>query len=336
MSASLYLGADIGGTKIDTVLTDGAGEMLAHRRVPTPAQDGPVAVLDALVATLSELRALAPAGRTVARAGIGTHGVVSHPEGSIAVASQALPGWTGTPLRQIVSERLDLPVVVDNDVNVLAYGELALGAGRGHRDLLFLTVGTGVGGAVITDGNIVRGQHGSGGEIGHAPSSAAAGLPCSCGAVGHLDSIASGTAIRRAYAEATHTGPGTSTGTLDRGPDTSEIVALATKGDPIARQVVTNAAHALGEAIGGLVSVLDPALVVVAGGMASSGSIFWDPLRNAARASTLPLLRGIDIVGSHLGTAAAARGAAALAKNETPRSTDTTETIQESSWKSVS
>ncbi|MYS24296.1 glucokinase, partial [Streptomyces sp. DvalAA-14] len=307
MSPSLYLGADIGGTKIDAVLTDEAGEPLAQRRVLTPAQQGPRAVLDAVVAALAELRALAPADATVRGAGIGTHGVVTYPEGVVAAASQALPGWTGTPLREAVADRLGLPVFVDNDVNVLAYGELALGAGRGHRDLVFVTVGTGVGGAVIAGGQIVRGRHGSGGEVGHAPSAAAAGLPCSCGATGHLDAIASGTAIQRAYAEAA---------ALAAGPGTSRIMELAALGDPIARQVVGVAAGALGEAIAGLVSVLDPALVIVAGGVAASGATFWDPMRHAVRTSTLPLLREVRMVRPGLGQAGAALGAAALARDE--------------------
>ncbi|WP_049579803.1 ROK family protein [Streptomyces sp. SBT349] len=302
MSAPLYLGADIGGTKIEAVLATADGAVTGHRRVPTPAREGRDAVLRALLSTLRDLRAGAPPGTRVHGIGLGTHGVVSHPEGAVATASDALPGWTGTPLRRLTEEAFGVPVVVDNDVNVLAHGEMLLGAGRGHRDLLFVNVGTGIGGAVIVGGHLVRGRHGSGGELGHAPSPAARGLPCSCGGSGHLDTVASGTAIERLHAEA-------------GGPRLTavEITRLAERGDPLGRRTLAAAAGALGEAVGGLVSVLDPALVVIGGGVASAGAAYWDPLRSAVRGATLPLLRDITLTTPRLDHAAAARGAAALA-----------------------
>ncbi|WP_406003329.1 ROK family protein [Streptomyces sp. NBC_00829] len=302
MNDLLHLGADIGGTKTEAVLTAADGTVLAHRRVATPALDGPDAVLATVTETLRRLRDRAGRAARIEGIGLGTHGIVSHPDGTVTHASQALPGWTGTPLRRAVEDSLGLPVVVDNDVNTLAFAEMTLGAGAGHHNLLFVTVGTGIGGAVITGGNLLRGSHGSGGELGHAPSAAAAGLPCSCGGTGHLDTVASGTAIARAY----HHSSG-------RPLDTRQIADLASAADPHAQHVLAAAASALGEAIGGLVSVLDPDLVVVAGGVASSGPCWWDPLRTAARAATLPPLSGITITGPRLTHAAAARGAAALA-----------------------
>ncbi|KRV49075.1 hypothetical protein AQ490_22475, partial [Wenjunlia vitaminophila] len=302
MTGPLHLGADIGGTKIEGVLVAADGTVLAHHRVPTPAREGRDAVLGALLTLLAELRGHAPAGLPVVGVGLGTHGVVSHHDGVVTLASGALPGWTGTPLRRAVEEELGLPVVVDNDVNVLAYAEMAFGAGQGHQDLLFVTVGTGVGGAVITDGRLLRGEHGSGGELGHAPVAAAAGLPCSCGAEGHLDAVASGTAIARAY---------TAAGGAEL--STSQIARRAAEGDPRAQTALAVAGSALGEAVGGLVSVLDPALVVIGGGVASCGDHWWEPLRRGVRAAALPLLRDVPLRRPRLTRAAAARGAAALA-----------------------
>ncbi|MCH0564840.1 MULTISPECIES: ROK family protein [unclassified Streptomyces] len=306
MTPPLYLGADVGGTKTEGVLVTGDGTVLGHRRVPTPAREGSHAVLRALTNMLTELRHAARGGPVTA-VGVGTHGVVSHHDGVVAQASGALPGWTGTPLRAAVEQHLGLPTVVDNDVNMQAYAEIALGAGQGRRSLLFVTVGTGVGGAVIAEGRLLRGEHGSGGELGHAPSAAAAGLPCSCGAEGHLDAIASGTAIAREWARAGR-----------EEADVRRISDLAAEGDRRAQAVLATAGGALGESIGGLVSVLDPSLVVVGGGVAMCGDHWWQPLRRAARASALPLLADVPITGPQLTHAGAARGAAALAARTFP------------------
>ena len=315
-TSDVVVGVDVGGTKIAAAAVDADGSCGPIWTFPTPAAAGPAAVLDAIAeAVRAVARELGVAPRAV---GIGTAGVVDVDRGVIISATSVLPGWTGTAVGEQTRRRLtDLvpggpAVFVENDVDAHAAGEAWRGAARGTRSALLVAVGTGVGGAIVLDGRPWRGAHHLAGEIGHMPVPGAEGLPCPCGRLGHLEAIGAGPALHRLY--------------LARGGDpacanTRELVALAEAGDEIAVRAIRDSATALGRAIAGVATVLDPEVVVLGGGMAGAGALWWSAVDAAVRAEVVDALQGLPIRPAELAGAAplvgAARGAWALTGEQT-------------------
>ncbi|GAB2482819.1 ROK family protein [Promicromonospora xylanilytica] len=300
----VVVGVDLGGTKTAAATVSASGEVGTVRTVPTPAGAGPEAVLDA-VATLVRT-VLADAGAGTAGVGIGTAGVVDVARGTIVSATDTFPGWPGTDVAGGVRDRLAArgaaPLVfVENDVDAHAAGESWLGAAAGARSVLLVAVGTGVGGAVVLDGRPLRGAHHLAGELGHMPVPGADGLPCTCGRPGHLEAVAAGPAIHRRYL---------ALGGDPAARDTRDVVARAQRDDALADRVVRESATALGRAIAGLVTVLDPEIVVVGGGVAGSGDPWWSALDLALRAEVVDVLVDLPLRRAALGPAAAIIGAA--------------------------
>ena len=318
----LVVGLDLGGTKMAAALVGADGALQGPvASCPTPAHDGPAAMLDSISVLVQEVVA-ASARRAPARAvpitavGIGTAGVVDVERGTILSATDAITGWAGTSVAAGVRERLaaaglgELPVHVENDVDAYAAGEAWLGAGVGAEVVLMVAVGTGVGGALVIEGRTRRGAHHVAGEIGHVPVPGAQGEPCTCGRPGHLEGVAAGPQIHRRY--------------LAKGgdpdvPDAREVERRAAAGDRIAQGVYRDSAACLGRALAGLVTVIDPDVVVVSGGLARAGDLWWGPLRRTFAAEIIDPLASIKIIPATLGTTApivgAARGALALAEN---------------------
>ena len=318
--AGPVVGVDLGGTKIAAALVDADGALLGPvSRTPTPAREGPRAVLDAvasLVTGVVEAGArTGPGARPAPTAvGIGSAGIIDAERGVVVSATDAITGWPGTDIAGGVAGRLlaagaaprDVLVHVDNDVNAYAAGEAWIGAGAGAASLLMVAVGTGVGGAVVLDGRIHHGARFLAGEMGHMPSGPAGAEPCTCGRPGHLQAVAAGPQIARRYREATGaTGVSGAQG----------VERLADAGDTVARRVYREAAVALGEAIAAVVTVLDPERVIVSGGLARSGEVWWGPLRETVRAEVLDLVAAdLEIVPAALGTTAPIVGAAHQAR----------------------
>jgi glucokinase len=192
------IGIDIGGTKIAALLVRGDGAVLARGSVPAPAALGGAAMADAAAGLARTLAAEADV--PLAAAGVGAAGVIDHETGTIRAASATFVGWAGFPLADELEARLGVPVRVENDVNAFLLGEAAA-VGRTERDVLGVMLGTGVGGALLIDGELHHGPHGAAGEIGHTPGYSQ--LVCTCGQVGHLETLASGTSIALRYQERT-------------------------------------------------------------------------------------------------------------------------------------
>ncbi|MFJ1585986.1 ROK family protein [Streptomyces sp. NPDC088197] len=303
---TLLAGVDIGGTKTAAALVTPEGVLLDRATLPTPARQGPAAVLD------TAARAVTLLGRPVDAVGVGSAGVIDPGTGRVRSATSALPGWGGTDLRGLLAARLGLPVGVDNDVNAHALGEYWRGAAAGHACVLLLTVGTGVGGCVLIDGRVHHGAGGAAGEAGHLPVPAAAGLPCPCGGVGHVEAAASGPAMTAAYRELAGARPGHGTGAA---PATLRLVnSRAQDGDPTALTVLRAGATALGEAVGGLVNVLAPDLVLLGGGVSRCGPVWWDTLRTTVASHLVPAVAGTPLRAGSLGDDAALYGAALLGR----------------------
>ncbi|RKN15779.1 ROK family protein [Micromonospora musae] len=300
MTGPAVVGLDIGGTKTVAVLVDRDGTVQDRRRASTPARSGPRAVLDTAARLAADLLPAAGGGPV----GVGTAGTVDPTTGVIRYATDSLPGWTGTPVADALAERLGRRVRVGNDVHAAALGECWSGAGRGDGHLLLVAVGTGLGGAMVRAGRLDAGARGAAGAVGHLPVPGAEGLRCGCGRYGHLEAIASGTGLAAAYAART--------GERCTG---RQVAERAASGDPAARAVLDRAGEALGAALAGLVALLDPATVLLAGGAAES----LRPAATAAYAAELPpAWADVPLRLAALGEDAVAVGAARLALAEQP------------------
>lgn len=299
------VGVDLGGTKIAAALVDDDGSVSLRRSTSTPSTEGASRVVDecaALVtAVLADARA---AGRNVERIGIGAAGVIDSATATVISATDTVVGWRGTELGRELAERVALPVHVLNDVHAHAVGESWIGAGRGARSILLITVGTGIGGALVVGGEVLVGAHGFGGHLGHVAAPEAEDLPCTCGGSGHLEAIASGPALLEEYVR--HGGAAIASG--------REVFERAERGDDrLAVEVSHRAATAVGRALGGFVNTFDPDTVILGGGVARPGTTWWDRVVDAAAAETLLPLERYPIVPPQLGDDSAIVGGARFA-----------------------
>ncbi|GAA3977121.1 ROK family protein [Streptomyces marokkonensis] len=291
------IGLDLGGTKIAAALVGTDGTVLARRTLPTPATSGADAVLDALA---QAARAVWAPG--AAAIGVAAAGVIDPAAGTVTSATDTIRGWAGTALATGLATRTGLPVACDNDVRAAAATELAgLGA---DGTFVYAAVGTGVGGAVAAGGRMLHGAAGIAGHLGHLPSPEATGLPCTCGATGHLEAIAAGPAITAHYGRIS----GESADRLQT------VAERAAHGDAHARSAITLGARAVGRALGGLANALGPHRVVVAGGVPGIGAPYWEALCAAFAAELMLPLRALRPAAPNGGADAAVLGAAELTR----------------------
>ena len=302
------VGVDLGGTKTAAGVVAEDGSVLLTEQIPTLNRDGGEAILDATATLIASLIERAAAlGAIVEAVGVGSAGVINAAEGTVISATDAILGWSGTAITAGLTARLGLPSAVVNDVHAHALGEAWHGAGKGANTALMVAFGTGVGGSFVINGQPVLGAHFVGGHVGHFASPLAvyrgAPLPCSCGHEGHVEAIASGPAIHAAYLR---------NGGSASLPDTRAVFDSARAGDDLALSVIAIAAAAAGQAVGGLINILDPAVVVVSGGLADGGDLWWDAMEAALRAELLTPLTAVPVVRASLGNTAAIVGAASL------------------------
>ncbi|MFS0839756.1 ROK family protein [Paenibacillus sp. 1P03SA] len=302
----IAIGVDIGGTKINAGLVTREGGVLHTVSLGTMAGTARTEdrVLQAVETLMAEASA-ASAGRACAGIGVGSAGQIDWAAGSVRSASDLIPGYAGTPLRRILEQRFGLPVVVDNDVNVLALTERLLGAGRGSSSFVCLALGTGVGGAVVADGRLLHGAWGGGGELGHL-SVDFNGPACLCGGRGCLEQYASGTSIARRMREKL-----AGYGLPDEGIDTREVFARWKSGDAVAAEVMEETLAALGSAVASLIHALNPELIVIGGGVAEAGDDLFEGVRREAAQRTMPSMwKGVRIEPAYRGNWSGMIGAA--------------------------
>ncbi|GAA1733393.1 ROK family glucokinase [Aeromicrobium alkaliterrae] len=315
MPERLAVGIDIGGTKIAAGVVDEDGRILARRRRSTPTTDSEL-VLTAIAELTEELRAEYP----VKAVGIGAAGFIDESQSTVMFSPHL--AWRNEPLRDRVARRTRLPVLVDNDANTSAWAEWRFGAAQNVPDVVTVTLGTGIGGAIVIDGQPYRGAHGMAGEFGHqqvVPD----GQPCECGNRGCWEQYASGRVLtRRAAAEVE---AGTPAGArlleLARLDDTAlvdgtHVTRLAAAGDPTALEWIAEVGHWLGVGLANLAASIDPGLFVIGGGVSDADEMLLAPAR-AAHADQL-VGRGFRsearIVRAHLGPDAGLVGAADMAR----------------------
>ncbi len=305
-SKKFILGADVGGTNIKTVLVDGRGEILAAVKRPTLGRRGRDALIERLVLTLKDtVKKSGAAMRDVAGAGIGFASPLDPGKGMVFNPPN-LPGWSNVPLRDILMQKLKMPVSLDNDANLVALGEHWKGAGRGARCLVCLTLGTGVGGGIVLEGRIWHGAGGIAGEIGHM-TLVRNGRRCACGNKGCLEAYASaqGLVLRmQELLKKRKVGKG--------GKITPENIGKwARSGDKLANQAIKDTGVILGVAIASIANILNPDVVVLGGGVSNLGGYLFDPVREEVKKRAFPkAVEELKIVKAELGDSAGALGAA--------------------------
>jgi glucokinase len=311
----LAIGIDIGGTKILGALVDESGKILFEERVPSPAQDPDkmVEVVVALIKSITE-----KATEVIVGVGVAAAGFIDADQSTILYAPNL--NWRHEPLRERLQALVPHKVVIENDANAAGWAEYKFGAGRGAKDMVMLTLGTGVGGAVIADYKLRRGGFGIGGELGHVKV-VQDGKQCGCGRKGCVEQYASGTAVLKAAKKlASSDGPaGRRLRELKEqaGELNGHLVYQALlEGDQGARQVVAEAGDYLGQAMGTITAVLDPQIYVIGGGLSEAGELILEPIRQAF-SKELPA-RGFrpeaKVVAARFSNQAGVIGAADLAR----------------------
>lgn len=282
------LGIDIGGTKIRMGVIDESGQILFEEQIPTR-----IPLYPYLEENVLRVLALRP---DISAIGVGTHGFVDPKQGKVIYAAETLPGWTGTPVKEWLEKATGMRVEVENDANVVALAEAKFGAARGLSRVVFLTLGTGLGGGVIWDGKLLSGgPHGGAAELGHMilyPN----GVKCACGRLGCSEMYVSGTALRRRIKEA---------GLTITPPEL--FVNAAT--DPAAKKVVEEFTADLALVISSLQAAFDMEMVIIGGGVSEAADLWMDSLQQQLKPV---LLNPLDIEVARFENDAGILGAALL------------------------
>jgi glucokinase len=299
--ARTVLAADVGASHVRVALTDLNGEVLSERRAEKPVAEGPEAVLGYVVESGKKL--LAESGRPESRlagVGIGLPGPVEHATGR-PVKPPIMPGWDGFDVVGFVQRTLPVPVLVDNDVNIMALGERAAYWPE-VDDLLFIKVATGIGSGIISSGQLQRGADGTAGDLGHVRVARGADVVCRCGNVGCLEALASGGAVARFLAA--------------QGLEaqaSADVVGLAANGNLAAIQALRQAGRDIGEVLATCVNLLNPSVIVLGGSMAAAGDHIMAGVREVVYHRSPPLATtNLRIVLSRAGERAAVMGASQL------------------------
>jgi glucokinase len=309
------VGIDIGGTKVLGGVVDETGALIKRARRDTPAEGG-VALTQAIADVALELMK----DSEIESVGVSVAAFISADRKTI-LATPNIKDWNGVNLDYELTSRIGLPVVIENDANSAAWGEFKFGAGRGKENILMLTVGTGIGGGIVVNSNLLRGSFGIAAEIGHlriVPN----GLLCGCGAYGCFEQYGSGTALLRHAREAIQAHPDRASNILNRGDGSIEgvkgsaITAAAGDGDELALSIFETTGDYIGAGIASLAVILDPEAVVIGGGVIDAGDILLNPIRTGME-KYMPFAGKHphpQIIGAQLGNEAGLVGVADLAR----------------------
>jgi glucokinase len=304
------IGVDLGGTKMAVGVVDSDQKIRYQGREPSTGLSE-----EKLIEELAEeLREAKEARPDVLAAGLGIPATIDRARG-LAIQAVNLT-IADVPIRDLMQERIGLPVFVDNDANMAALAEHLYGAGRGAQNVVMLTIGTGIGGGLILDGEVYRGSTGAAAELGHIVIEED-GPPCqgNCPNHGCVEALASGTAIAKAGKQAAQRDPDSALGkALAEGPIAGRTVTeLALSGDGPAREVVAQAGRHIGVALSSLANIFDPDVFVIGGGVSVVGDLLLDPAREELRSRALPPQNESPVKLAELGPDAGMIGAAAMA-----------------------
>lgn len=312
---SYAIGIDLGGTSVKYALVASDGGVLFSGKLPTLADEGAEAVLGQILAgAKSCLEFAAENGLQPVGIGVGSPGVVSADERMVLGGAENIPGWERIPISDRLEQATGLPVRVNNDANLMALGETLYGAAKGATDVVFLTVGTGIGGGVLIDGRLYGGYRNRGTEFGHMTVKCD-GEPCACGSGGCLEHYASTAALVRRFQARCAEEKRACTRC-----DGEMIVALYHAGDALAREVMEEHWDYLSTGIISIIHIFSPQTVVIGGGISEAGEFYLDELRKRVFARAMAVCsEETRIVGATLGNRAGCLGAAGLAFRPTEK-----------------
>lgn len=312
-------GVDLGGTKIFSLVTLPDGREAGSDNRPTLGEEGPQTVIDRIVDSVRASLAMAAATEAdLAAVGVAAPGTIDRRRGVVR-NSPNLRGWDAVPVVQMLETAFRVPVALENDANAAALGEHIFGAGRGFRNMVFITVSSGVGGGIILDGRLYRGATGAAGEVGHMVLDEE-GPACGCGHRGCLEALASGTAIAARAVALAAEGESPVLARMARestGLTAEDVERAAAEGDAGALKVIEEAGHYLGLGLVNLVHVFNPHGIVIGGGVSRMGDLLLGPAREVVRQRCFPLSQeGLQIVAGALGDRAGALGAIVALREE--------------------
>lgn len=268
-----YITVDIGGTKIRAAVysTDGI-EPIQQKHITTKGENSPHERLISLITKLW------PENNKVLAIGVAVPGPIN-PKTGIIVSAPNIPGWVNFPIRNILEAHFNVPIFVGNDANMAVLGEWSFGAGKGYHNVLYMTISTGIGGGAILDDRLLLGKDGLASELGHItilPN----GPICGCGQRGHLEALASGTAIARYVVEQLTKGRSSSLGTTPI-PTAKDVGVAAKNGDPLALEALTRAGNYIGQALADYLHIYNPSIVIIGGGVSHTGPLIIEPIRTS-------------------------------------------------------
>lgn len=313
----VYAALDIGGTKTIAALVDRDGTILAQEKFPTRTQSGPAHLAQCADALRRLLSARGLHADALPGLGVTLPGLVDSREGVLLRAPYA--HWENIPAATLLREELGIACVrCENDVNACALGELRFGLGRRYRDFIWMTVSTGVGGACVADGRLIRGAQGFAGELGHLKVEFDQPEPCPCGQAGCLEAHGSGTALNRRIAREAESNPAFAAAFAAAGlpVDAASCAVLARSGNPDARRIFRLTGQYLGRGIACAVNLLNPRAVILGGGVAASLDCLLPGIEAEIAAGVFAPMQTVDVVATPLGYEAALLGAASLVLDE--------------------
>lgn len=310
MEQKLAIGIDLGGTSVKYALIDDKGVFHYEGKIPSRADESAEAVIEQLVFAFEDIKNYADENNLrIGGIGIGTPGIVDSTNSKVLGGAENIKGWENLPLASIIEGSTGYYTVIGNDANMMGLGETLYGAGHGAKDVVFLTVGTGIGGAVIIDKKLYCGHNNRGTELGHVPL-IANGEPCACGSVGCLEHYASTSALVRRFTRRI-----TEAGISYPGEEINGelIVRLYKAGDEIAIQSLDEHCDFLGHGIAGFINVFSPQRVVIGGGLSEAGDFYIQKISEKAhRYAIHDCAMYTKIMAASLGNKAGCIGAASL------------------------
>ena len=317
MKKNIAIGVDLGGTNIVTAIVNYQGKIVNHLKVPTLAERGKEATIKRIIETIHEnIIQSTIALDNIIGIGIGAPGPLNVKKGIINFAPN-LPGWEGVPLKKILEDEFNMKVVLENDANAAAWGERCFGAGQGVNNLVCFTLGTGIGGGIIIEGNIYHGSNYGAAELGHMTVNRD-GPRCNCGNYGCLEAYSSATGIKNRIKSRIQKGVKSHFLTFDNdhlieSMSLKSIFETARMGDDLTQSVIKDAIAYLGIAIANIANILNPEMIILIGGITNEGDNLLNPLKKevAGRTSNSNYKFPKIVIGK-LGDLAGALGAAAL------------------------
>lgn len=317
--AGFVLAADLGATHTMVAAADLSCRLLAHREVPTDIAAGPDEGLRRVQEMFDELLADTQFPGQLRGIGLGVPGPVEFSSGR-PVAPPIMPGWDSYPVREVLATRYDVPVWVDNDVNVMALGEVRAGVAHDQELVVVVKIGTGIGAGIVDRGRLLRGAQGAAGDVGHIQVSDDPNVVCRCGKVGCLEALAGGGAIARRAEDAARSGRSTVLQELlgqKLELTAADVAHAASHGDQVALELFNDAGRRVGAMLATVVNLLNPSLIVIGGGVARFGDGLLAVIRQTVYGRSLPLAtRDLVIQRASLGHRGGVIGAASMTIDE--------------------